>query len=66
MSFPGGGSIWSPGSGNVFVEPAGGPSSVHGVLARLVRSSDLFLFQYTGPACLEREAPLPLLDKVTY
>lgn len=46
------------------MEPAGRPSSLHGVLACLIRSSDLFLFQYTGPACLKREAPLPLLDKV--
>lgn len=46
------------------MEPAGGPSAFHGVLARLICSSDLFLFQYTGPACLQREAPLPLLDQV--
>lgn len=64
LSCPGGGGVWSPGFGNVSVEPAGRPSSLHGVLACLIRSSDLFLFQYTGPACLKREAPLPLLDKV--
>lgn len=46
------------------MEPAGRPSSFHGVLACLVCSSDLFLFQYAGPACLKREAPLPLPDKV--
>lgn len=62
--FPGGGGVRAPGTGNVSVEPAGGPSAFHGVLARLICSSDLFLFQYTGPACLQREAPLPLLDQV--
>lgn len=46
------------------MEPAGRPSSFHGVLACVICSSDLFLFQYTGPACLKREASLPLLDKV--
>lgn len=62
--FPGGGGVWAPGTGNVSVEPAGGPSAFHGVLARLICSSDLFLFQYSGPACLQRAAPLPLLDQV--
>lgn len=46
------------------MEPAGGPCSFHGVLVGLICSPDLFLFQYTGPASLEREASLPLLDKV--
>lgn len=64
LSCPGGGGVWSPGFGDVSVEPAGCPSSFHGVLACLICSSDIFLFQYPGPACLEREAPFPLLDKV--
>lgn len=61
---PGSGGVRSPGIGDVSVEPAGGPRSIHGVLACLICSSNLLLFQHTRSARLKREASLPLSDKV--
>lgn len=64
LSCPGGGGLRAPGAGDVSLEPAGGPRPVHGILARLVRSADLLLFQYAGSAGLQRETSLPLPYKV--
>lgn len=46
------------------MEPAGGPCSLHGLLACFVCSSDLLVLQHTGSAGLEGEASLSLLNQV--
>lgn len=60
----GSGGVWPSSPGNVPVEPASGACTFHGLLARLVRSPDLLLFQHSGSACITGEASFPFPDKV--